>query len=158
MAKKAPVLPLQRVFAALDKKDYKFYSRLTEDEKKDFANGFIHMRFNSSPEGTIDLQEYCLLSTNTYLNINFWSLSKHPELIWLMLCAANPGVGSYRREYVGISMGKKKSSAEKFLTDLYPSWKIEDVEYYASINSKAELKKLAKEHGYSDKEINSIFK
>ena len=47
----------------------------------------------------------------------------------------------------------KDNKKTKFLRELYPTWKLSDIEAYAEMCDKKELKQLAIEHGYDDKSI-----
>ena len=47
----------------------------------------------------------------------------------------------------------KNNKKTKFLMEIFPTWKLNDVEAYAELCDKKELKQLAIEHGYDDKSI-----
>ncbi len=151
MPRKA-ILPLKRVFDALDKKDYWFYNFMGKEEKKAFSS-YLQLKYNASAVGNNDLQEYQIRSTNNELNINFWEISKHPDLVWKILCAINPSIGNFQRKYLPIKKDVKNNKKTKFLMEIFPTWKLKDIEAYAEICDKKELKQLAIEHGYDDKSI-----
>ena len=54
---------------------------------------------------------------------------------------------------------KKKDSAnnkaEKFFAELYPEMRHDEIKLLADLNSKDDIKRLAKEHGWDDKRIKS---
>jgi hypothetical protein len=52
------------------------------------------------------------------------------------------------------SDGSSKKS--KFLQTIYPEAKLDDIELMAKLVDTKELKQLAKDHGYSDKQINDL--
>jgi hypothetical protein len=154
MLSKKPILSLKEIFNALDIKDYWFYGRIGEEKRKTF-NSYMQLKYNASATGSSDLQEYMIRSTNEELNKDFWEISKHPKLVWMILCAINPKIGSFNRKYLPMKKNVKDNNAGKikFLSELYPTWKLNDIEAYAEMCDKKELKQLAIEHGYDDKSI-----
>jgi len=140
---------------ALDSKDRKFYADLTDEERKKFSN-FLMIRWSSCVKGSAELQEYYLLSCNENLNKHFFDLSRYPELQWLSATTVSPGLGNFRHDW--IKQKKREGSnnkAVKFLRQIYPDYKEDELELLAQINDTADLKKLAREHGWDDKRIKS---
>ena len=140
---------------AFDSKDRKFYADLTDDERKKFSN-FLMIRWGSSVQGSTELQQYYLMSCNENLNKHFFDLSRYPELQWLSATTVSPGMGNFRHDW--IKQKKRESSsnkAVKFLRQIYPDYKEDELELLAQINDTADLKKLAKEHGWDAKRIKS---
>jgi hypothetical protein len=139
----------------LDTKNRQFYRELTDEERKKFST-FLMIRWSSSVQGSADLQAYYLLSCNENLNKHFFDLSRHPELQWLSATTVSPGMGTFRHDWI---KQKKRdgnnSKAVKFLRQIYPAYKQDELELLAQINSTAELKQLAREHGWDDKRIKS---
>ena len=138
---------------ALDSKDRRFYADLPDEERKKFSN-FLMIRWSSSVQGSADLQAYYLLSCNENLNKHFFDLSRHPELQWLSATTVSPGMGTFRHDWIKQKKrDSNNSKAVKFLRQIYPAYKQDDLELLAQINSTAELKQLAREHGWDDKRI-----
>ena len=140
---------------AFDSKDRNFYKDLTDEERKKFSN-FLMIRWGSSVQGSAELQEYYLLSCNENLNKHFFDLARYPELQWLSATTVSPGLGNFRHNW--IKQKKREGSnnkAVKFLRQIYPDYKEDELELLAQINDTADLKKLAREHGWDDKRIKS---
>jgi hypothetical protein len=140
---------------ALDSKDRNFYKDLTDEERKKFSN-FLMIRWSSCVKGSPELQEYYLLSCNENLNKHFFDLARYPELQWLSATTVSPGLGNFRHDW--IKQKKREGSnnkAVKFLRQIYPDYKEDELELLAQINDTADLKKLAREHGWDDKRIKS---
>lgn len=122
---------LFEVLAALDKKDYGYYDRLSDEQKKKIVP-FILTQWMSAIKGNGGLSAYYLMNTeysaNKYLvNEN---VSKHPKLQWLMLCASSPGLGKQFHQWIP-SIGLKVAKLEA------PA-KLKDIkEYYSKIYPKA---------------------
>jgi len=149
---KPSVLPLYEVFNAIDKKDYGWYKSLSKEKQKAFSP-YLQLKYSASATGSNELQEYMIRATNNELNINFWEVSKHPDLTYKILCAINPGIGKFQRKYLTMKKETKDNKKTKFLKEIYPTWKLSDIEAYAQMCDKKELKKLAIDHGYDDKSI-----
>jgi hypothetical protein len=140
---------------AFDNKDRNFYKNLTDEERKKFSN-FLMIRWGSSVQGSTELQQYYLLSCNENLNKHFFDLARYPELQWLSATTVSPGMGAFRHDW--IKQKKRDGSnnkAVKFLRQLYPERKQDEIELLAQINDINDIKKLAKEHGWDDKRIKS---
>jgi hypothetical protein len=140
---------------AFDSKDRRFYADFTDEERKKFSN-YLMIRWGSSVQGSAELQQYYLLSCNENLNKHFFDLVKHPELQWLSATTVSPGMGNFRHDWI---KQKKRDSTDnktvKFLRHFYPDYGIDELELLAVINTKDDLKQLAREHGWDDKRIKS---
>ena len=117
---------------ALDKNDYGYYSRLSEEQKRKFVP-FMLVQWFSAVKGNSDLQRYYLSSTDYHANKYMFNetVQKHPELVWLMLCAASPNMGKQFHQYIpniSASVAKLKTS---------PKHK-DIVEYYSKIYKNAD--------------------
>jgi len=140
---------------AFDSKDRNFYADLTDEERKKFSN-YLMIRWGSSVQGSTELQQYYLLSCNENLNKHFFDLAKYPELQWLSATTVSPGMGNFRHDW--IKQKKKESSNNKiikFLRQVYPDYKEDELELLVQINDIKDIKQLAKEHGWDDKRIKS---
>ena len=146
-------LSINNEMTQFDRKNRKFYDELTDEERKKFST-YLMLRYGASVEGTADLQEWYLRVTNERMNINFFDLGKHPKLQWLLATTVSPGMGTQRHYW---QASKKKegsnSKAVKFITQLYPHMKQDEVELLADLNTVKELKELAKQSGWTDQDI-----
>lgn len=146
-------LSINNEMTQFDRKNREFYDDLNTEEKKKFST-YLMLRYGASVEGNADLQEWYLRATNERMNMHFFDLGKHPKLQWLLATTVSPGMGVQRHYWQG---AKKKegsnSKAVKFVTQLYPHMKQDEVELLASINTTKELKELAKQSGWTDQDI-----
>ena len=138
-----------------DQKDRDFYDSLTADEKKKFSP-FLMIRWGALVEGSSELQDYYLISTNERLNKNFFDINttQHKKLQWLLATTVSPGMG--RQRHTWLAAKKRDSSnnkSEKFLREIYPNARDDEIALIARINDKSELKELAQAHGWDDKRI-----
>ena len=136
MSDKLNIANEMRVF---DRKDRAFYDDLTDEERKKFSN-YLMIRWGSSVEGSRDLQEFYVISTNERLNKHFFDVSRHPKLQWLMATTVSPGLGTHRHTWIA---PKKKeaglSAKRKRLQEIYPTYKDDEIDVMAQIVSNKEL-------------------
>lgn len=140
-------LSIQNEMAQFDRKNRTFYNELTADEKKKFSN-FLMIRYGSSVQGSRDLQEFYLISTNERLNKHFFAINRHPKLQWLSATAVSPGMGPQRHQW--IAPKKKEPGASgvlKQLAELYPHLKDDELELMAKINTKKDIDAYLKQLG-----------
>lgn len=142
------------MLTAIDTNDKMFYRNLTPEQKKEFSP-WLAMRYASSCKG--NAAEYSLLFTNEIVNKNFSDLYHHPELQWMLLSLC--GIGK-RQQHEFIRPGKKgkKNKVQTFLSKIYPKLKLDELELLEHMNTPAELKSLARDHGYQESDIKDIFK
>lgn len=147
-------LSIASEMAALDRKDRDFYDSLTDDEKKKFST-FLMIRYGATVQGSSDLQTYYLQAINLRLNKNFFSIpKKHDKLNWLVATTISPGMGNQR--HIWLAAPKKAASntkVEKFLSNLYPNLKADDITLLAEFNTLTDIKLLAEEMGMTKEQI-----
>ena len=146
-------LDIANEMRAFDRKDRKYMQDLTEDETKKFSP-YVLMRWGASVEGNPDIQEWYLRATNERVNVGLFDVSttKHKELQWLLCTTASPSMGSHRHYWVSTKKKDKSNTpGAKLLRQLYPGLKQDEIDLLASINTMAEIKKHAKEHGWDDR-------
>jgi hypothetical protein len=86
---------LADILASLDKKDYDLFSKMNDEQKKDFQP-FVLMRYMSSlPDGPESL--YALIAVNEMVNKNFWDLTSEKDLQAKLLSASGIGKKSYHQ-------------------------------------------------------------
>jgi len=131
----------------LDAKNRDFYDELTPEERKKFST-FLMVRWGSAVDGSREIQEYYVQSTNHYLNKHFFTMHRHPKLQWLMATAVSPGMGAQRHNW--IAPKKKEAGAgaiKKQLRELYPHFKDDEIDLMAELTDKKELAQLQRAHG-----------
>lgn len=130
-----------------DRKVRDFYDELTPEERKKFSP-FLMIRWGSAVEGSRELQEFYVISTNERLNKHFFNLSRHPKLQWLLATTVSPGMGTPRHNWIA---PKKKEpgagSMKKQLREFYPHLKDDEIDLLASMTTKKELEQYIKQHG-----------
>lgn len=132
---------LFEALAAIDRKDYGYYDRLTEEQRQKFSP-YMLVIFLSSVSGKVELQQYHLLSTNEFANKYLFNdqIQDHPKLQWLMLCASGLGKGKQFHSYI--------TSIKESVTSLKEKASLKDIEEYYKKSHKnisdEDVKELAK--------------
>ena len=144
-------LSIHNEMAVFDRKEREFFDELTPDERKKFSN-FLMIRWGSCIQGSVELQNYYLQSSNHYVNKHFFAINKHPKLQWLCATAVSPGLGVQRHQW--IAPKKKEAGAsgiKKQLAEMYPTLKDDEIELMAKINTKKEIDAYLKASGQDPK-------
>lgn len=115
---------LFKALEALDKKDYGYFDRLTEEQQKKFVP-FMMTHWMSQIKSNGELAGYYVMSVNHYANEHLFNenVIKHPKLQWLMLCASSPGLGKQFHQWVPHLSSKvatlKETPKEKEVRDYF---------------------------------------
>jgi|AntAceMinimDraft_5_1070358.scaffolds.fasta_scaffold00074_7 hypothetical protein len=151
-------LSIKNEMAMVDGKVRDFYDDLTEDERKKFSP-YVLMKFSANVSGNLDLAEYYLRRCNDTTNKDFFNINKHPKLQWLCTTTISPKMGNtYHYWLTTPKNGSTSNKERKFLQQIYPNAKEDELELLVKINTKADLKEHARQLGWSDKEIKDAFK
>jgi hypothetical protein len=136
---------------ALDKKDYAYIDRLTDEQQRKFVP-YMMTHWMSAIKASGDLQGYYLMSTNYHANIHLFNeyVSKHPKLQWQMLCAASPGIGKQFHQWIPHLSSKvtqlKETPKEKdirdYFTKIYPKVDADDIKEISEVFVTTHKKKV----------------
>ena len=144
-------LDIKRELNAVDQKNYEFYDKLTDEERKAFSP-YILMRYTASVQGDRDTQEWFLERTNEMVNKNHWVLSKnHKALLWKLFAATGAGVNCYH-PYLAAGKKEKANKIEKLLVELYPAMKMGEIKMLAKMMDKNDIKELFDKMGFDKKQ------
>ena len=86
---------------AIDRKDYGYYDRLTNEQQKKFVP-YLLLMWVSSVQTQGNLARCYVMSANEHANKYMFNehVGHHPKLQYLMLCAASPLVGKQFHKYI----------------------------------------------------------
>lgn len=146
----APKLDIKKQLEAVDLKDYGFYDRLSDEEKKAFSP-YILMRYVSNVQGDSDTQEWFLEMTNEIVNKNHWELSKNKALMWKLFACIGTGVKAYH-PYLAAGKKEKANKIERLILDLNPAMKFADARMLASMMDKKDIEELFDNLGFDKKQ------
>lgn len=158
---------LFQLMAAIDRKEYYYYDKLTPEQQKGVAL-FNMVRWISSISGKSDLQDFYLQSVNYHANVHMVNsvVAKHPSLQWMMLCASSPGRGVQRHiwipqlktSHVALKVPVPLAEAKAYFKKIYPTASDKDLgelskEFVHENKRKVHLAKIYPNLKISDLEV-----
>jgi hypothetical protein len=146
-------LPLGDVLTAMDFCNKKFYKNLSEEQKKEISLWTL-MRYMSS---SCSDSEHHLLLVNNFVNHEFNTLRKHPELQWMLLALCGKGK-TQKHIWIKPPKGVKKNPLEQAILNYYPLLKDDEIDMLLNINTKKDFEQFFKDNGYDDKTIKELLK
>lgn len=146
------------VLPNLDKKNYNFYDSLSEAEKKGYAP-LVIMQWMSSTNGDHNFMHHKhLLDVNEFVNIDFWNLSKHPELQHKLLCLCGAGTNQRHQWIPLMKKNQNKFKCSNILKSLSPNINDDEMKLILQNTANSEFEQFLKELGYQDKELKDTMK
>ena len=147
-------LPLNEIFMAMDMDAKGAFNEWSDEERKEL-NFWLLNRYASSVAGSRDAKEWAVVSTNEYYNKN-WNIlgTRHPKLQWQLLCAThNASRKSRQHVWQGLKQKGGDVKVVKWLKEMFPNMKEDEVNLLATISTKQELKQYAEDHGLDKKDV-----
>ena len=145
---------LKEKLAAVDQNVRELWDAMDADQQKALKSEcFILNRYVSNVQGQKrEVQEHFVLTVNEFFNKNWNTLQKHPKLLWQLLCMC-----SYNGSTVFFHqwLGHKKKSGNggkkvKFLEEMYPTRKMDELELLAELSTDKDLKELGRKYGMDE--------
>ncbi len=152
-------IELKDKLAAVDMNYKGLWDEITDEQRKSLKQElFILNRYISNVNSkNRDLQEHFVLTVNEYFNKHWNTLQKHPKLLWQLLCmCSHESRQIFFHQWIGFKKKKGNSKISKFLLEIYPNKKQDEIEMLSQLMTPAEIKKLAQQHGYDDKQIDKM--
>lgn len=161
MGKNKHVDLFKDMIPAVDLGIKELWDAASDDGKKEIIGDLYNLnRYISNVKtNNVEVQQHFVLTVNEYYNKHWHILQKHPKLLWMLLCLCSLDGKTYYHEWIG---NKKKTTNNdnkkiKFLADIYPNKKMDEIELLATLMNDREIKDLAKDLGMSDNEIKKVF-
>lgn len=152
-----PVLNIKNEMANADKRNFRFYQDLTDDQKKKMGGLYPILRWMSILQrNDPGYSEFYITTVNDIANVRFWDLSSHPDLQWKLIACC--GVGA-TMAHGWISAPRKTSSnkLDKLILELYPSLNNQELHLVKIKLTKDSLGQLCRDLGWLDSEIKPYF-
>jgi hypothetical protein len=132
-----------------------FYASLKPTLQKQFSP-LVAMRWFSSTQDGSQYRDYILQMTNEMLNIDFFTIAKHPELQWKILALC--GVGkSIRRQWIAMPKRRRAlSKVDEFMLQFYPSANDIELEILTKDLTREEFEQFAKSSGCTDIKLKEV--
>ena len=151
------------VLAALDNKDYGFYDKLTDEQKKKIVP-FMLTHWMSAIKGNTGLSSYYLMNTDYTANKHFFTVQQHPKLQWLMLCAASPGMGKQFHQWIPsisqkvakLEVSPKLKDIKDYYKKIYPKADLDDIDAVSEAYVESHKKKMYLAELYPDMKLSDI--
>lgn len=145
MSEKKKFLDLKPLLRSIDVRDKQYYANLSPEDKKLFSS-FLVMRYASSVDGDQFFQEHYIDSVNTMVNMNFWSLSKHPGLQWKLLSMCGATKQMFHPYIHGGGKGKSKDKTREQVAKVLGASKQSDIDTFMAVNETKDIKKWLEDH------------
>lgn len=156
---------LFEALAAIDRKDYTYYDRLTPEQQKKFVP-FMLIHWVSAIKGPQNLQAYYLMNIDYCANKYLFneSVQKNPKLQWLMLCAASPGLGKQFHQWIPhikerVTKLKEKPKAKEikdYFKKIYPKSSDSDLNMITEVFIDSHKKKMYLAEKYPELKFDEI--
>ncbi len=153
-------IELKEKLAAVDLGAKELWDELDDANKKSLKSElYILNRYVSSAKGqSREVQEHFVLSVNEYFNKHWNTLQKHPKLLWQLLCmCSHESKKVFFHEWIGFKKKKGDTKRLKFLLEIYPNRKQDELELQSQLMDIKDFKQLAKDFGFNDNEIKNLF-
>ncbi len=152
-------IELKEKLAAVDIGARTLWDEMDAEQRKSLKQEFFILnRYVSNVKGqNRETQEHFILTVNEFFNKYWNDLQKHPKLMWMLLSmCSHESKKVFFHEWLGYKK-KKDNKKTKFLMEVYPHLKDDEIEVLAEITTTPEIKELAENLGYSKKEIAKMF-
>ncbi len=146
--------------AAVDMNYKGLWDEITDEQRKSLKQElYILNRYISNAKTTNrDIQEHFVLTVNEFFNKHWNTLQKHPKLLWQLLCmCSHESRQIFFHQWIGFKKKEGTNKLEKFLLEIYPNKKQDEIVMMSKLMTKDDAKKLAATYGYDDKQIAKLF-
>ncbi len=155
---KTPELTTKEVIEMVDLGLQEAWDELTDTQKKELKNKFFLLnRYISFVGGrsrpTVEQQQHFVMFVNERFNKHWNTLQKeHPKLLWMLLCSCSYDKKTkFFHEWVGFKPKENNVNKKiKFLAEIYPNSKMQDIEVLSELITDKELKELGRKHGFDE--------
>lgn len=150
---KDPVLNITNELANADRRNFRFYQDLTEEQKKKMGSPYPILRWMSITErNSPGFTEFYITTVNDIANVGFWELYKHPDLQWKLIACC--GIGSPQRHgWIKGPSRQTTNKLDKLIIEYYPTLNNQEIHLAKSKFTRETLKNFCKDLGWDDKEI-----
>ena len=147
-------IELREKISAVDTNVRELWDAMDEDQQKALAQEFyiLNRYISNVKHPSTDVQAHYVIAVNELYNKNWFTLQKHPKLMWLSLCMCSyDNKTTFYHEWISKQPKSLKKGASKkvnFLAEIYPTKKMDELNLLAELTTDKELKQLAEEYGY----------
>lgn len=143
--------------AAIDLGAKDLWDNFTDEQRKQISLYLLIRYASSIKTNDKDAQALAVFKTNEYYNKNFFALTKHPKLLWYLVCmCGNEDKKIYFHEWIGYKKKEGDNKILKFLESKYPNMKRDEIEMMAKLMDKNDIKEYARSLGMDESEIKKL--
>lgn len=147
-------LELKDILGAIDCGAKEVWDELTDAQRKSVAFFLLNRYMSSVRTTNRETQEHFVLTVNEYFNKNFYNLNKHPKLLWQLLCmCSHESKKIMYHEWIGFKKKTSNNKRMKFLLEIFPNTKQDELEMMDSFMTDKEFKDMCRQHGMEESEI-----
>lgn len=150
-------IKLNDVLPAVDRKDRNWWNKLNSAQRSKFP-AWLYMRYAASAEGNPDISRYYLMAVNEAVNKRFNTIKNHPQLQYLLMTAASPGIGTVKHKWIAPAKRGKADKRTKLLSKIFPNANDDELEILSKINDEKDIVAYLESMGWQDKEIKAATK
>lgn len=154
-AKRTYKLDIMTVLEAADRGEKGFYTNLTEEEQKAFAPRVL-IRWLSTVSDKSPHAAYSILATNDLINLGMWSISKHPELIWLLMTVAGTGRKQYHQWIPQSKAASSTPRLDSLIQQIWPHTNSTEQSLLKRLKTAEEWMELARGAALDDKQLKEL--
>lgn len=144
---------LKEKISAVDQNIRELWDAMNPEQQKSLKSEFfiLNRYISNVKDQPRQVQEHFVLTVNEYFNKHWNTLQKHPKLLWLLLCMCSyDGNKTFFHEWIGNKKKAVGSKKLKFLEELYPNRKQDELELMAELLSDKDVKDLGRKHGMDE--------
>lgn len=149
-------IELKEKLVAVDQNVRELWDAMDETQQKALKSEFfiLNRYISSAKTNNVQAQKHFIIAVNEYFNKHWNLLQRHPKLLWLLLCMCSyDGNTTFYHEWIGFKRKTTNSKAQKFLEELYPNRKLDELEMLAELLTDKEVKDIARKYGYDEATI-----
>lgn len=156
-------IELKEKLAAVDTNSKELWDVMDDTQRKSLKQEFfiLNRYVSNAANQPREIQEHFVLAVNEYFNKHWFTLQSHPKLMWQLLCmCSHESRKIFFHQWIGFKAKDKaqgNSKKTKFLQEIYPNAKLDEIELMAKITPIGELKAMAENLGYDDVKIKKMF-
>jgi hypothetical protein len=152
-------IELKEKILAVDLGAKNLWDDITDEQRKALKNEFwiLNRYISNVKTSNRDHAAHYVLAVNEYFNKNWADIQKHPKLAWMLLCMCSyDGQKTFYHEWIAGGKKKANNKRQKLLESVYPNLKRDEIETLVEISTNDEFKELAREIGWTEKEIKDL--
>lgn len=146
-------IELKEKIQAVDQNIRELWDALDATQQKSLKSEFfiLNRYISNAKSANLEVQQHFVLTVNEYFNKHWNTLQKHPKLLWLLLCMCSyDGKTQFYHEWIGNKKKDGTSKKVKFLAEIYPNKKMDELELMSELATDKDLKELARKHGMEE--------